>query len=390
MNKKVRGIISGLLCFVMLCTPVFANETDDLKAQLTDSVQKIKDLNSQVDTTKSTLADIEKEISQSNKAIEAINAEISVIDGQIASLDGRMAERKVQIAELEVKKAQQEKELEERLRVMYMYGNDGYLQALFSSDNITDFVARADMMKNIMKADKDAVTALETTQKDLVAQNASLEADKATAEQAKTAQSSAKTQQEGIKAQQDQLKAQNQAVIDKLKADIASEEQAAKDTIVALGSDAPNGVVQFGEYYWPIDPGNSQAYWISSPFAGRIHPITGEWSNHQGVDVAVSYGTPILAAGDGTITSAGWNGGYGECVVMNMGTDAAGNQLGTLYGHMSQVATTAGASVKKGDIIGYVGSTGNSTGPHLHFGWYLNGDFTDPLAYYSANWNYVE
>ena len=185
--------------------------------------------------------------------------------------------------------------------------------------------------------------------------------------------------------------AKNQALIEEYKAGIAAEQAAADSIAQQMGGEKASDFIQTGEYYWPISPDNSQAFNISSPFAGRIHPITGEWSNHQGVDVAVSYGTPILAAGDGTVSIAGDNGGYGNCVVINMGTDGSGNKLATLYGHMSSIATSVGATVSKGDIIGYVGSTGNSTGPHLHFGWMVNDNFVDPLAYYPGqNWNYVE
>ena len=132
MKKKMCGFLAGLLCFLMICTPVFAEGNDDLMAKLKESAQRIKDMSSQ---------------------------------------------------------------LEERLRVMYMYGNDGYLQVLFSSNNFTDFIARADMMKNVMQADKDAVTALENTKKELEEKNAGLEADKAAAEQAKAVQNEAKEQQ---------------------------------------------------------------------------------------------------------------------------------------------------------------------------------------------------
>ena len=377
MKKKMCGFLAGLLCFLMICTPVFAEGNDDLMAKLKESAQRIKDMSSQMEATKTSMAEIEKQVNESNAAIDAIN-------GQIADLDARMADRKAQIAVLQEQQDKQEKELEERLRVMYMYGNDGYLQVLFSSNNFTDFIARADMMKNVMQADKDAVTALENTKKELEEKNAGLEADKAAAEQAKAVQNEAKEQQ-------NQLLAKNQALIEEYKAGIAAEQAAADSIAQQMGGEKASDFIQTGEYYWPISPDNSQAFNISSPFAGRIHPITGEWSNHQGVDVAVSYGTPILTAGDGTVSIAGDNGGYGNCVVINMGTDGSGNKLATLYGHMSSIATSVGATVSKGDIIGYVGSTGNSTGPHLHFGWMVNDNFVDPLAYYPGqNWNYVE
>ena len=394
MRKKIAAFTAALLCFVMVAVPaVYADEGDELRAQLDASVQKIKDAQYEIDMTKNTLEGIEEEINKANKSIETIDGEIASLDSQIADLDARMASTKAEIAKAEEKRAKQEAELEERLRVMYMYGNEGYLEMLFSAQSFSDFIARADMMKNVMQADRDCVTALEKTKKEIEAKNAALEADKASLQTTKDTQVAARKEQETIKAQQDQLRAQNQAIIDEKKNLIAQEEAAAAATSARMKELGFNGYYQTGDYYWPLDPSNDSSFAISSPFAGRIHPITGEWSNHQGVDIAVSSGTPILAAGSGTVEIAGWNGGYGNCVVINMGDDGSGNQVATLYGHMSSVATSVGASVNKGDVIGYVGSTGNSTGPHLHYGWMLNGNFVDPLPYhanYSDRFYYVE
>lgn len=386
MKKRVVACAVALLCLFTIFMPsVFAE--DSLQAQLDASIQKIKDAQYEIDMSKNTLKGIEEEINKANKAIEAIDAEIGSLDSQIAELDARMATTKAEIAKAEEKRAKQEAELEERLRVMYMYGSEGYLEMLFSADSFADFIARADMMKSVMKADRDCVTALENTKKEIEAKNAKLEADKASVQSTKDTQVAAKQEQEGIKAQQDQLRAQNQALIDEKKAMIAAEEAAANEIAAQMGLAGINGFIQTGEYYWPLDPSNNSSFAISSPFAGRIHPITGEWSNHQGIDIAVASGTPILAAGSGTVEIAGDNGGYGNCVVINMGTDVNGNRLATLYAHMSSIATYVGATVNKGDVIGYVGSTGNSTGPHLHYGWMVNGSYVDPLPFHS---NYAD
>lgn len=394
MRKKIASFIIAIACLVTAALPaVRADEGDELRAQLDASVQKIKDAQYEIDMTQDTLEGIEAEINKANKSIETIDAEISSLDSQIADLDARMAATKQQIAAAEEKRAKQEAELEERLRVMYMYGSEGYLEMLFSAESFSDFIARADMMKNVMQADRDTATALENTKKEIEAKNASLEADKASLQTTKETQVAAREEQENIKAQQDQLRAQNQALIDEKKQLIAAEEASAAQISAQMQQMGLNGYYQTGDYYWPLDPSSDSSFAISSPFAGRIHPITGEWSNHQGVDIAVSSGTPILAAGSGTIEVAGWYGGYGNCVVINMGEDSSGNRVATLYGHMSSVATSVGATVNKGDVIGYVGSTGNSTGPHLHYGWMLNGNFVDPLPYhsnYSDRFYYVE
>ena len=115
---------------------------------------------------------------------------------------------------------------------------------------------------------------------------------------------------------------------------------------------------------------------ISSPFGYRIHPITGQYKLHTGVDINVGYGTPVYAADGGTVILAGWNGGYGNCIVINHG-----NGLTTLYGHLSSINVSVGQSVGRGQTIGLVGSTGNSTGPHLHWEVAVNGQRVNPLNY---------
>jgi len=107
---------------------------------------------------------------------------------------------------------------------------------------------------------------------------------------------------------------------------------------------------------------------VTSGFGMRPHPLLGGWRMHSGVDLAAPTGSPILATSDGVVGGAGWNGGYGLSVALEHG-----GGLETRYGHMSGIAVSAGQVVKKGDVIGYVGSTGRSTGPHLHYEMRQNG-----------------
>ena len=120
---------------------------------------------------------------------------------------------------------------------------------------------------------------------------------------------------------------------------------------------------------WPTDGGV-----ISSLYGGRTGPINGGFDWHPGLDIAVDIGTPVYAAAMGTVEKAGWNGGYGQYVKIRHG-----NGYESAYGHMSGIAVTAGQQVRKGEIIGFVGSTGYSTGPHLHFEVFVDGENIDPL-----------
>jgi murein DD-endopeptidase MepM/ murein hydrolase activator NlpD len=120
---------------------------------------------------------------------------------------------------------------------------------------------------------------------------------------------------------------------------------------------------------WPTDGGV-----ISSYYGGRTGPINGGFDWHPGLDIAVDIGTPVYAAAMGTVEMAGWNGGYGQYVKIRHG-----NGYGSAYGHMSGIAVRTGQQVRKGEIIGFVGSTGYSTGPHLHFEVFVDGENIDPL-----------
>jgi murein DD-endopeptidase MepM/ murein hydrolase activator NlpD len=114
---------------------------------------------------------------------------------------------------------------------------------------------------------------------------------------------------------------------------------------------------------------------VSSGFGERFHPILGYRRMHDGVDLAAPYGTPIVAAADGRIVSAGWRGGYGNEVAI-----AHSGGIETIYGHMSSIAAVSGAYVRRGQVIGYVGSTGLSTGPHLHYEVHKGGRLVNPLS----------
>lgn len=147
------------------------------------------------------------------------------------------------------------------------------------------------------------------------------------------------------------------------------------------GTGYGTGVIVEGIYIWPSEANDH----VTSFFGMRIHPITGVYHFHNGIDIGAGYGTAVLAAADGTITTAAYDAeGYGNYVIIDHGN---GNR--TLYAHMSYTGVSAGQTVSEGQIIGLVGSTGMSTGPHLHFETYVNGTRVDPLLFfssYSAAW----
>lgn len=153
--------------------------------------------------------------------------------------------------------------------------------------------------------------------------------------------------------------------------------QARIEALIQQATNSSNNLdIQYtgGEMLWPVAISGTV---ITSTYGVREHPIQGVIKEHSGLDIGnATYGSPVVAAADGVVTYAGWLGGYGNCVMLNHG-----NGLVTLYGHGQKIITELHKKVKKGDLIMEVGSTGNSTGPHLHFEVRVNGSCVNPLNY---------
>jgi len=153
-----------------------------------------------------------------------------------------------------------------------------------------------------------------------------------------------------------------------------NEEERIENLIKLAAGQNYTGEYTGGIMAWPIAKSGT---YITSGYGSREHPIQGVVKNHSGIDIGnAGFGAPVIAATDGIVTMAGWYGGYGNCVMINHG-----NGISTLYGHGQTILTTVGTQVKKGDLIMEVGSTGNSTGPHLHFEVRINGSAVNPLPY---------
>ena len=167
-------------------------------------------------------------------------------------------------------------------------------------------------------------------------------------------------------------KAESEAEYDR----ISNEMQDVSNQIAALSaqSAASGGVPYSGTFVWPTPSCTT----TSSVYGYRVHPIYGTVKFHAGEDIPASYGAEILAAASGTVTTAGWVSGYGNYTVIDHG----GGTM-TAYGHQSSILVSVGQYVEQGQVIGYVGSTGNSTGPHLHFEVYQNGSTVDPKSFFS-------
>jgi len=374
-KRMLAGIVGTAILLSMVISPVQAESLSDQLAAANDRAAAAQ---YQIDMTQNTIDGIQAEITKANAEMTRISDVISGINTEIAAIEANIAKTQTELDAAEAKRAQQEEAMNERVRSMYMHGNGSILEFLFSSSDFSDFVTKVDMSRYIVESDKEALDALEETKKTIEEKKASIEADRLQAVSKKNEQETALAQQQQLKAQKDQLVAQNQAIIAQAQQELNAETAAANDLKAqiaaqvaarAASGSTTGGATSFvssSSYTWPC--GGE----ITSYFGPRTDPYTGY---HEGVDIGASTGTPVAAMGNAYVVSAGWNGGYGNCVVIDLG-----NGMQCYYGHLSAINVSAGQTVNQGDIVGLVGSTGNSTGPHLHFGILVGGDFVDPFS----------
>ena len=265
-------------------------------------------------------------------------------------------------------------------------GEVSYWSILFNSSSFSDLLDRFIMVEEIIDYDNAVMD-------QLIAIREQIEVDKAELEEVRRGQQAAKEELEAAKAE---LKAQESKVeqlireisakedeLEKAEAQLKAAAEAMDKEIRekerALAAQLAKIVSEAG-FIWPLKSDKT----LTSLFGNRIHPITGKANNHSGVDIASAGGTPILAAKSGLVTTSGYNNSYGNYVVVSHG----GGQS-TLYAHMSSRAVSEGQSVTQGQTLGYVGSTGSSTGNHLHFEVRLNGGRLDPLDYFKGSTLYI-
>ena len=408
-RKTVRAVICVLLAIMMIvgllaafvpaglsvpAKAVTQSEIDNLKAQQ-DAIKAQQQQQAQnIQNLRDQQADVMSQKEALDQQCALLMQEITNVEAQIELYNNLVAEKQLELDEAIAKEEAQAALFRTRVREIEENGRMSYLFLLLESKDVSDLLARMDTVGEIIAYDKRLEEALIAARKEVEAAKAALEQTLAEQEAKKAELETQKAALEAQVAEAEQLiknleadidaynalyaqaEAQKQALqnqINQKVAELAAQEAAARQQAQANNQtyNAAAAVGASGSMMWP-----ATSHAISSPFGYRIHPISGVQKFHAGVDIGASYGSPVMAADGGTVILAGWNGGYGNCVVINHG-----NGLTTLYGHMSSLAVTVGQSVGKGQTIGYVGSTGASTGPHLHWEVAVNGQVVNPLNY---------
>lgn len=396
-TKKAVSIICIILVLVLLGTLIFSAfsgalavsqaEIDALKQQQEAINDKKAELNAQISDLQGQV-DLAMELKIAlDEQNEMTRQEIELIVEQIALYESLVEQKAVELEEAKAKEAEQKEALRVRMRKMEESGSMSYIAILFNATSFSDLLSRLDTVNMIMKRDKELEDAYIAAREHVEVVKAEYEATLADCEEKKVELEAKKAQLEreideaeqviidleadieAFAAQLDQFEAESAAIGNTINQKEAELEAQRQEIINGGGS----VVVGTGVYTWPL-PG---IYPRENTYGMRYHPILHVNRFHAGTDIGAVTGTPILAADSGTVTIATSGGGYGNYVVISHGEGRT-----TLYAHMSAIGVSAGQNVTKGDVIGYVGSTGLSTGPHLHFEVRVNGVTTDPMSYF--------
>lgn len=380
-----------------------ADETSDLKNSIAQKQKEIEETQNQRKQLESGLTDVEQIISDLEKSksnlasyVSQLDAELSAAQTKISELTDMITEKENEITETKAeldealsKEATQYEAMKARIKSMYERGSSFYLEAVFSAKSFGEMLNRADYVERITDSDKRILENFKTTREYVEVCKAQLEAEQELLEEAKL-------DMEAEQASLETLISEKQTEIDAYEADISSREQlvkeyeaeiAARDAEIKALEDAvkaeqaaldaatnPKITYDGGIFAWPA-PSYTR---ISDDYGYRIHPTLGVQQFHNGVDMAAPGGSPILAAYDGKVTAAAYSSSMGNYIMIDHG-----DNLYTIYMHASALYVSKGDQVVKGQKIAAVGTTGRSTGNHLHFSVRLNGSYVSP-------WNYLK
>ncbi len=355
----------------------------DLAAQRADLKNQLKSVQADKNEAVNKRKNLEQQINYLQEEIDNLTAQLE----QYAAL---IAEKEGEVADNEAREAAQFALFQKQCRAMEKEGTVTYWSILFSADSFADLLDKVNTINAIADYNQSVCDQLQAAREALQQAKAELEEAQAETEATRAEQKEAQTELEGQKKEVQALITQIAADEQALKDEDAKLEKAAKaqdaeiarldkelQRLIAEARKNASNQYQFDPgsgYYWPLP---KERVSITSFFGPRKHPITGKYHNHSGTDIGAYSGTEIYAAHGGIVLTSAYHSSYGNYVVLSRG-----DGITTLYAHMSKRAVKEGDIVSQGQVIGYVGSTGSSTAPHLHFEVRVNGERQDALKYY--------
>ena len=374
----MRKFLCIVLAFIIICTyatTIYAEELTDLQKQQEELQNQIEQSNDELNEVQSQLSENLKQIEKLDEKISDSEQKMEELNSEISTLQRTIDDIKAQLEVAEKKYEEQKNIMEKRLIAIYESGETKYIDVLLKSKDISEFLSNYYLINEITSVDKELLNEVESQKKtiDLAKQKLEKEQEKLTTDlqnQTKTStvlENTKTLRQNYISRLSDEEKAK-QAQIDEM----TKQYDEVNKQILELAKQGLDTEYIGGVLAWPV-PGYTK---ISSNYGMRVHPITGQYKLHTGVDISAPMGANFVAANDGIVTKAGYNTAYGNMVIIDHG-----GGISTLYAHGSEILVTVGQTVKRNDPILKVGSTGYSTGPHAHFEVRINGVVTNPIEY---------
>lgn len=376
MNKKI------FLIFFLILLTLIAFGSIVVADDLSDLQNKKDELQNQITESNEQIEQIQIELTENLKQLNDLNSKITTYETEIETLDNNLAQTEQQIKDVqdrlnivEENYNLQKTAMQNRIVALYEAGDIMYLDVLLNSNSVSDFISNYFLIGEIVRYDNELVENIQS-------QKAMIEEIKSTLEERQEAMQAVKDNKEkttialenskiirnSYVSKLTEAEQETQKTIDECQAELDSLE--AQIVFLATGNIGSDYIG--GEFAWPA-PGYTT---ITSRFGMRLHPILKVNRLHSGTDIAMPTGSYIIAANDGVVIQASYTTGFGNTVMIDHGGGVV-----TLYGHGSEIIAQTGQTVKKGDIIMKAGSTGWSTGPHLHFEVRINGEPVDSLPF---------
>ena len=400
-RKFLKTVFPVFLAVVMVCsyipTPVFAASSSEIQGEL-DALEdenaaiqaEINALQGQYDANASEIQDLVDKKSAIDQEITLLNAQIININAQLTAYGQLIADTQDKLDEAQAHLQELSQQNKERIRAMEEEGGVSYWQVIFEANSFTDMLDRINLMNEIAASDERRLNQMRqiadsvlTTQESLASGKEELEKTRQELDETQAALEIKRTESDDVLreliAKQEEFQIlldESEAAQDALMQEIAQKEKELSNAkyeehlakLALQGQNPPSNA----SWTTPVS-----GYTITSAFGMRLHPVLGYYRMHNGIDLACAQGTPIYATRAGTVTQASYQaGGAGNYVSINHGDGFA-----SIYMHMTNYVVSVGQNVGQGQLIGYVGSTGISTGPHLHFGISYAGTYVNPLAY---------
>lgn len=395
-------ILSSCLYFVKAEDNVSNGEntvSNEVTNQTSNTVNTLS-LNEQKEQVAEELAKAEEQLTYVQDELSEAVVQLQKMDDKINEYQASLDEVSRKYEELQQKVAESEAQLEvakqkyesklnllkKRMVAIYKNGETKYLDVLMNSKSIIDFVSKYYAVQKMAEIDAQTIAELKAQKLDLEKINNELEEDKAQmklakveAEKQTVVLTNTRTVYENQKNSLSESEKQLNAQIETYK-----KQQEELENLIRYTISGSTYELKYsgGVMIWPT----LESSYITSPYGSRLHPIQGVIKNHDGIDIGGKLGDPVYAAEDGIVIYSQYNtGGYGNMVMIDHGLNTNGVKIVTLYAHGNKLLKSVGETVKQGDIIMEMGSTGNSTGPHVHFEVRENGTHVDPKNYLSAS-----